>query len=214
MSETGNLRKTAGTPRRAASSPRWLARGIQCRRGLATLEVVMFLPILCVFIILIFMTAGAGMSVVHVAVKARNQAWEGRDEPWRSNGELFKEGLLVLEEGRDREDLEVVGKPIHRYFADNEALPRGWNATRGLVRAESWVEIPFVPKGVQDRIRFAGARHAVLGGCWDHRELPFEDYSLRREHRRLEIPEKFDYYGKSVDLNGFERLAEFGPRGG
>ena len=187
-------------------------RGAHCnRRGIAPLEVVMFLPTLGFMLLLIFLTAGVGMSMISVAGSARYRVWEGLDTPWDlSATESLTETALFVEGDPTYRHIEKLEKPPNRFFEESKVLPDDWDASRGLLGSTAEESIPFVPRFLQDRFTTAEAECHAFGGCWDHREMPFADAFSSKRHRSLAFPKYFDYYeGPDLTLDGFQSLTDF-----
>jgi hypothetical protein len=115
------------------------------RRGLATLELVLCLPLLAVLLVLI-LAAGQGMVArCEQAARARYEAWSGRlDQP---------SGSDLAESASGRLGIVVDGDPAQGLREARPSRPIGLNL--GL----SWASLA------------VSAHHAMLAGTWDHRVI-------------------------------------------
>ena len=184
------------------------------RRGIAAIEFVMWLPLM---MFLFWMVLAAGhIFLIHCEVTAevRHIAWQGRHEPWRGVPAPCVEGPLPPLPRADRQFAEIA-KVVRRHFRDNDSLPQSWEPDRGFLTAAHSKPIPFMIDLFAD-LDTARGEHAVLGGVWDYRELPFEDFSERHEHKRLEPSEKFLYHSEPyrwIDFSPLKQLASLGGGG-
>lgn len=103
----------------------------QTRRGLASLEYAMALPILLIIFAAILSTAYIGLGREHAGVEVRYKAWKDREQ-------------------------QHTGKPLF-FFPQDQAL---------VVTKQRDVKIYFTTRTIA-----APASLALLGGCWDYKDL-------------------------------------------
>ena len=150
------------------------------RHGSASLELAMFLPFLCLFLLGIFAVTSVVVSKSDVENEARYAAWKYRHTPWHADQ------LVSTDIGVDSEDLRILGN-----------RPR--TAAGSLVAEEA--EKPIQQFLRQLAFGNATSEHFVWSGVWDNREIKF------KTHPRLEISDKALYFSNNgIDLSAFKSL--------
>ena len=125
------------------------------RRGLASLELVLFLPFLVVLTAMIFTIGGAAVTRGNVAVQARNDAWQTTvDRP-------------------DRQ-LEWWGTTP----ASGTIISANPDASRGTVHKTSTAPIKAFAGRALGVGQTAAAEHAVIHGSWDSTAIRIEADSM------------------------------------
>jgi hypothetical protein len=163
-------------------------------RGLATLEMALFLPFLCFLLMVIFSVASISLSWMSATAEVRLQAWRGRYAPWKKDAD-YRQQTLSLPNARN------VGKML----GPHPLLP----PDGGLVIAETSRKIPLFYEGFKGKLGDAKAGCALLGGVWDFHEMPFEND--RHRHPPLVPTPKWKYLAipQIPDLKHFGVLDEF-----
>lgn len=153
------------------------------RSGMATIEVALCLFVLAVPLSAMFMILSYTYSASGLAVAARCRAWAGRHQPWESH---TGSSLKAMDAVADQSFATILG-PSPR-MNPNEVL-------MATTRKEAMLF------GVDSEI---GSDHFVLGGTWDHTEIPFE------RHGRLAPSAKFTLFtNQSANWSRFSSLADF-----
>ncbi len=152
------------------------------RRGLATLELVLFMPFYALFVTALFVVASISLNANQAEMKNRAAAWRFRSEPW------LAPQTETLNVGFSQDDATIMGgryrlKPNLMVF--EERVQTGIKSGIGI-------------KGPEAR-----AEHGFVTGVWDYRELPFPKQS---DHPRLTVMNKIQYFFRSFNRNAFRRL--------
>lgn len=124
-------RKRSDASRRVAA--RW------GRRGIATLELAMALPVILLLLVALLTLGSAGTALTGATIKARNDAWRARSDVSAADSAL-------------RFSRESTTETLVSRTATQQAVV------------------------VSPRISLAAAnpQHTVLGGSWDHTDLPMD----------------------------------------
>jgi hypothetical protein len=160
------------------------------RRGVATIELALCLPFMMMLLMVIFTLGSFWQTHMGTTITARYNAWVGKDEPWAPDARHTEERLPV-------DGFESVGTIL----GPKPLLP----AERGLLHAEVVNSIPIYCASMKGLIPDAHAQHYVLAGCWDYRNIPFEND--RHKHRPLHCGKKYRYLNvlttKPVNMDSF-----------
>jgi hypothetical protein len=155
----------------------------------------MFLPFLSLLLVVIFTVASVPVTYMTVAFESRSAAWKGRHQPWRPS-ELFQ---VVRLEAKLPQDMDIGrilgGRPVFR--------------PDRILKAERQLKIPIFYVGFVGAFDDAQSTHYVMGGVWDHREIPFPE---KARHRMLTPVKKFYFFtrrGRTYDFSQFRSLAGF-----
>jgi len=153
------------------------------RPGNASLELVIFLPILSVFLLAIFAVTAVTLSHGRVEMTSRYESWKFRHTPWKAE-RTASTGLDVAQR-----DLAIVGGETRVHPAR-------------VVVHESEAPILQFLEGIAPQS--ARRKHVVWGGVWDHREIRFAD------HPRLTLVDKANYFSfGNFPLQACRALGEF-----
>jgi hypothetical protein len=174
-------------PRRPHRKPHAADR----RRGLATLEVAMALPILVGMLSIIFTLANAGLTKTDVAITARQEAWQER------HGE------------RAGRTLDVSGANAVGGILGFRGNPAG-----GVIENRSVKNATALYPGFKGFTLEADNRHQVLAGTWD---FPVDTrFAPRGEHPPLSPGRDTKFANFGIDgglitglLDGFRQLVSF-----
>lgn len=147
-------------------------RSKRTRRGNASLELAIFLPLLALMIMGIFTVASYSISHCRIETETRQSAWKFRNVAWRSS-ELKK-----LEVPVTGNDLVITTGSLKTHPAE-------------FIRSEEKRTAYSFLQGIENgKLK---NQHLVLGGVWDFREIQFQK---KRNHSRLELGRKTEFFTK------------------
>lgn len=175
------------------------------RRGLASLELVMVVPLMMLLVVLLFWEATIALRAMDVDIQARFFAWSGRFRPWTPS-DVYTRGQLSID---SRAGLSQVSNIVDAKLRRNSELPHGWNARSGLLKSS----VASVPENggrrVNSLLMSVGSSHHVFAGAWDYREMPMP------KHKRLHLPDDIEAFlppHEDLHLNVFGILLAFAPK--
>jgi hypothetical protein len=143
------------------------------RKGNSSMELAIFLPFLCLFLMAIFAVVSVTLSHCKVEMTARYEVWKYRHTPWKAK------------------QTEDIGPSVgHKDLAILDGHTRV-SPSRFIVTKSKFPIMQFL-KGLTPKT--ATSRHVVLGGVWDHREIKF---AKRSQHPRLVLMDKVNFFSCS-----------------
>ena len=162
------------------------------RRGLATLEAALCLPVLAGLMAIIFTLASAGLTKSEASIQARYDAWTRREDR-RADARL-----PVTGSGGD------VGRILG--FTSLGQIPPSTGTLppdAGLIVEQTRKSVPTAYPGYRNWNLTAVETHRVLAGTWDFREVTFPSGELKPDPR-------FAYFAPP----GADTLAQLGNLAG
>lgn len=159
------------------------------RRGTATLEFALMFPLIIAVMLAILTIASVSDSKCRVLTESRRLAFRHRHQPWAATSEV-EVGTLdipaIAETGK------ILGpQPIQP--------PQG-----GMIGAQATAPSKvYLESMTSVASRVHGESH-VLGGVWDQKEIQF------RQHPRLTLSDKANFFGFTLDLEAFQELGRGG----
>lgn len=162
------------------------------RRAIAPVELLLTLPLLAVLFLMLLTTAAAGLLSFDVVNRARDKAWEARNDA---------AGATPLNFSIDQQ----LARKLNKFF---EAGP----APRIPV---SLIQAGAVNGQVHDRLEFGydemlqhlssiHRQHSLLNGCWDSREIGFDD---EKSKQKLTLDRRIGAFSPpTLDLTAFAGL--------
>ncbi len=161
-------------------------RRYSIRRGIASLELALVLPILMVMLSIIFGVCSVTETRMMTTTAARNFAFEKRHRPWEHQAETL--------------ELSDVQK-VEKILGPSPVMP----AKGGLVSGAAASEPTGIFGPLSKLTLQTQSERFVLGGGWDYQEIVF------KKHSQLTLTEKAKYFGmKASDLSAFKKLGSFG----
>lgn len=161
------------------------------RTASAAMELVFVLPFILALLLIIMTIAAITMTRMGLVTTVRNDAWQGRHEPWRQSPDYAPQMLHMTVPA---ETQRILG-PTQRWPTTAAVTSRGERAA------------PVYLRGWQNTFAPVAYEHMVLAGSWDYQEIAFE---TRARHRQLVPTHKvYFFHDGPVSFAPFRQLADF-----
>lgn len=151
------------------------------RDGVATIEMLMILPLFAVLFLMLYTIAAGGLEAFRVAVRSHNLAWQSQNDIASTQPLAFSITTSVT-------------RKVPQIFNLDNSRPElvSARARAGKVQAKSegCLEIGFA--NITRQLPIISRQHTLLNGTWDDRELAFEKQS---HHPPLGLERRLNAFG-------------------